>query len=86
MTLLKQAMVAILGAALLLAIVLVWRGLTGWMTLLIERAWCWNASLTDACRLRGSSLFLVWAVVGLVNIVIIGFVIERLNDRLRRRR
>jgi hypothetical protein len=86
MTLVKQAMMALLGAALLVGALLVWYYLTGRITLFIEQALCSSASVAEPCRLRGASFFLLWTVIGLVNIVLIGLLIDRLNDRLQRRR
>ena len=86
MTLVKRVMMGVLGAVLLVGIALVWKYLTGRMTLLIEQVLCWNAPLVETCRFRGASFFLVWSVVGLVNILILGLLLERLNDRLQRRR
>jgi hypothetical protein len=77
----KQAAVVLLGllGVLLLAlIVLGWGFATGSITSYAERFWCWGAGYAEDCHFRGASTFLMWCVVGLVNILIIGFLLDRI--------
>ena len=85
MSLLKQGLMAVLGALLLIAIVLVWYGLTGIITTLITRAWCWHTVHADTCYFRGAWTFTIWCVAGIVNMLLIGFLVDRIGGRLERR-
>lgn len=85
MSLLKQVLMAAIGALLLIAIVLVWYGLTWSITTLVARAWCWRAVYADTCHFRGAWTFTVWCVAGLVNMLLIGFLVDRIRGRFERR-
>ena len=84
MSLLKQGLMTVLGALLLIAIVLVWYGATWIITTLIVRAWCWHAVYAGTCHFRGAWTFTIWCVVGLVNMLLVGFSPERIGGRLER--
>jgi hypothetical protein len=70
----KQAAVVLLGLLGLLLLgllILGWGFATRSITSYAERFWCWGAGYAEDCHFRGASTFLMWCVVGLVNILII---------------
>ena len=66
----RVALVA-LGAILIVAFVIVWKYVTGIMTLFVENFWCSTFEKTDVCHFRGYQHFLIWTVIGIINLLII---------------
>jgi hypothetical protein len=79
----RVALVA-LGAILIGAFVIVWKYVTGAMTLFVENFWCTTFEKADVCRFRGYQHFLIWAVIAIVSLVILGLVFDRIAGHLRR--
>lgn len=82
---LKKAGGILLGALLLGLAVVAWGLVTGAIVSYAEHAWCSNTSGDVVCHLRGVWTFLLWSVVGIVNLLIFGFLIERLGNYAGRR-
>jgi hypothetical protein len=82
---LKRAAGILLGALLLGLAVLAWGLATSAIVSYAERALCWNANGDAGCHLRGVWTFLLWSVVGIANLLIFGFLIERLGNYAGRR-
>lgn len=79
----RVALVA-LGAMLIVAFVIVWKYATGTMTLFVENFWCSTFEKTDACRFRGYQHFLLWTIIGIINLLIAGLLFDRIASRLGR--
>lgn len=82
---LKKAAGILLGALLLGLAVLAWGFVTSAIVFYAERALCWNATGDAVCHLRGVWTFLLWSLVGIVNLLVFGFLIERLGNYASRR-
>lgn len=82
---LKKAIGILLGALLFGLAVLVWGLVTSAIVSYAERALCWNSNGDEACHLRGVWTFLLWSVVGIVNLLTFGFFIERFGNYAGRR-
>jgi len=76
---------AALGAVILAAIVVVWKFATDTITMLIENAWCRTAASAEICRFRGYEHFLAWMVVGILTLLIIGILIDRISNHFQNR-
>ena len=83
MSMTKKVALVALGAILIAAFVIVWKYVTGTMTLFVENFWCTTIEKTDVCRFRGYQHFLIWAVIGIINILMVGFIFDRMTGRLR---
>jgi hypothetical protein len=79
MTLLKQVSLMLLGAALILGLVLLWKYTTGMISQVVERALCWMSGQSATCTLRAYARFSVWMAVGIVNLLVIGGILDKLN-------
>ena len=77
----KTILTMALGATMLVLAVAMWGRITTEIASIVEYGLCWMSSASDECRLRGSHLFLVWAVVGIATLVIIGLIAERLSGK-----
>jgi small-conductance mechanosensitive channel len=77
----KQAAVVLLGLLLLGLVVLGWGLATGSITTKPQPNRCWGAGYGEDCHFRGASTFLMWCVIGLVNILIIGFLLDRITRK-----
>lgn len=84
MSMTKQVALVALGAILIAAFVIVWKYVTGAMTLFVENFWCTTFEKADVCRIRGYQHFLIWTVIGIVNVLIVGLLFDRMAGRLRR--
>jgi hypothetical protein len=82
----KRAAGILLGALLLGLIIFAWAFATGGIASYVERAWCWSATQPANCHFRGGWTFLVWCVIGVVNILIVGFLLERIGEERNRHR
>jgi hypothetical protein len=82
--LLKQLSSALLGLFMLAILVFIWAGATRALSLFVERVWCWQINSVDVCHLRGAWVFLIWCVIALVNLLIIGLLIERVSRPIDR--
>jgi uncharacterized membrane protein len=82
----KKAAVILLGVALLGLAVVIWGFVTGSITSYAERAWCRSAAYPANCHFRGVWAFLIWCIVGVVNILIAGFLLERFGKERNRHR
>ncbi|WP_423414508.1 hypothetical protein RLW55_14040 [Hyphomicrobium sp. B1] len=76
----KRLAVMVLGAILVVLAVVMWAYATNAMTSLVEHFWCKLAG-PEVCRTRGYQHFIIWMVLGIFNLVVLGF----LNDRARAR-
>ena len=76
----------LLGALILGLVVLAWGLATNGIASYIERAWCRNVGSSADCHFRGVWTFLVWCIVGIINILIAGFLLERIGENRNRRR
>lgn len=82
----EKAAGILLGAFLLGLIVLAWGLATSSMASYVERAWCWSVGYPADCHFRGVWTFLVWCIIGIVNILIVGFLLERIGEERNRHR
>ena len=82
---LKQGALAALGAVVLAIIVVVWKFATDTITMLIENAWCRTAANAEICRFRGYEHFLAWMAVGILTLLIIGVLIDRISNHFQNR-
>lgn len=81
-----KAASVLFGASILALVVLAWSLATNGIASYIERAWCWNVGPSADCHFRGVWTFLVWCIVGIINILIAGFLFERIGENRNRRR
>lgn len=82
----KKAAGILLGALFLGLIVLAWGFATRGIASYVEHAWCWSAGYPADCHFRGVWTFLVWCIIGIVSLLIIGFLIERIGEERHRHR
>jgi hypothetical protein len=82
--LLKQLSSALLGLLMLATLVFIWAGITRVIASFVERALCWQVNYAGVCHLRGAWVFLIWCVVALVNLLIIGLLIEKISQPMKR--
>ena len=75
----KQIGLIALGAIMIVVAVLVWKYATSTMTNFVETAWCATIEKAEECRYRGYQHFLIWIVIGIVNMLILGLIIDRLG-------
>jgi hypothetical protein len=80
----KQIALASLGAIIIVVALIVWAYATGTMTSLAENIWCASIGKTVECHFRGYQHFLVWTVLGIINLLVLGLLSERIADRFRR--
>jgi hypothetical protein len=84
MSVTRQAALVALGAMLIALAVIGWKYLTEAMTLFAETFWCSTFEKTGVCRFRGYQHFLIWTVIGIINLLVMGLLIDRIGDRFRR--
>ncbi len=77
----RQVALVALGAILIVAFVIIWKYVTGAMTLFVENFWCTTVDQAEACRLRGYQHFLIWTVIGIMNLLIAGWLLDRFAGR-----
>jgi hypothetical protein len=83
---LKQGALAALGAVVLATIIVVWKYATDAIARLVEDAWCRAAANAEICRFRGYEHFLAWMVIGILTLLIIGLLIDRVSNHFQNRR
>lgn len=80
----RRVVLVVLGMILIVVFAFVWKYVTGAMTLFLEDLWCTTIDQAGVCRYRGYQHFLLWSVVGIVNLVVLGVLWERIANRSRR--
>lgn len=83
MSVVRQAVLLVLGVIAIAAAVMVWNYATGTMTSLVEDAWCTIIAKAGGCRYRGYQHFLIWMIIGIVNLLILGLITDRIASRYR---
>jgi hypothetical protein len=74
----------VLGIFLIAAFVIIWKFATDAATIFIQNLWCTSFGRTNDCQFRGYQHFLIWTVAGIINLLIMGFLCEKLADYFRR--
>lgn len=80
----KKAAGILLGALLLGLIVIAWGFATGGIASYVERGWCWSAGYPADCHFRGVWTFLVWCIIGIIGLLVVGFLVERIGEERHR--
>ena len=83
MSVARQIALVALGAIVIAAAVIVWKYATGTMTSLVEDTWCTMIAKATVCQFRGYQHFLIWTVIGIVNLLILGLIVDRIGNRYR---
>jgi uncharacterized membrane protein len=84
MSMSRRVALAALGAILIAASVIVWKYVTGAMTLFVEDFWCSTFEKADVYHFRGYQHFLIWTVIAIMNLLIVGLLFDRIAGRLNR--
>jgi hypothetical protein len=80
----KQVALVVLGAILIVGFVVIWKYATDALTLFVESFWCTTIDKEQVCRLRGYQHFLIWTAIGIINLLIVGWLLSHFADRPRR--
>ena len=83
MSVVRQIALIALGAIVIVAAVIVWKYSTGAMTSLVENTWCTIIAKAAVCQFRGYQHFLIWTVIGIMNLLILGLIVDRIGNRYR---
>jgi len=82
----KRTALVALGAITLVVLAISWRYATVVMTSLVENAWCSTIEKAAVCRFRGYQHFLIWTIIGIINLLILGLLFDWISDRYSRKR
>ncbi|MFT3732903.1 MAG: hypothetical protein QM780_16020 [Hyphomicrobium sp.] len=77
MSIARQIALIVLGAIVIAAAVILWNFATEIMTSIVEKTWCKTIDKSHDCSVRGYQHVLIWSFFGLINLLIMGFLIER---------
>jgi hypothetical protein len=73
---------AVFGVFLVAAFVIVWKFATDATTLFVQNFWCLIFEKND-CQLRGYQHFLIWGVAGIINLLVMGLLCEKIAEYFR---